>query len=122
MNVATETPFLIRRGLLESTLVPFFGEGLKTLTIDPLPRGTSDMGFSRRSTSPDPDPVATQEWRDSIRAVADQLGEDEAKRLLHATVESAKDAGVDIDVVDTPYLNTIHPEDQGSYPGDLDLE
>ena len=97
MNVATETVVSVRRRLRELLLVAFVGEGLKTLTIDPLLRGTSDMGFSRRSTSPDPDPVATQEWRDSIRAVADQLGEDEAKRLLHATVESAKDAGVDID-------------------------
>ena len=80
------------------------------------------MGFSRRSTSPDPDPVATQEWEDSIRAVAQHLGPEEAQRLLQATVASAKDAGVSIDVVETPYLNTIHPHDQGAYPGDLDTE
>src|SRR5210317_305969 len=80
------------------------------------------MGFSRRSTSPDPDPVATQEWEDSIRAVAQHLGPEEAQRLLQATVASAKGAGVSIDVVETPYLNTIHPDDQGAYPGDLDLE
>ena len=80
------------------------------------------MGFSRRSTQPDPDPVTTQEWKDSIRAVAEQLGEDEARRLLLATVETAKDHGVDIDVIDTPYLNTIHPDDQGAYPGDLAME
>ena len=80
------------------------------------------MGFARRSTQPDPDPVTTQEWRDSIRAVAEQWGEGEARRLLHATVESARDAGVDIEVVETPYLNTIHPDDQGAYPGDLAME
>ncbi len=80
------------------------------------------MGFSGRSTQPDPDPVATQEWQDSIRAVEQQLGSEEAKRLLHATLEAAKQAGVDIDVVNTPYLNSIHPDDQGAYPGDLDLE
>ena len=74
------------------------------------------MGFARRSTQPDPDPVTTQEWRDSIRAVAEQWGEEEARRLLHATVDAAKDAGVDIEVVETPYLNTIHPDDQGTYP------
>ena len=49
------------------------------------------MGFARRSTQPDPDPVTTQEWRDSIRAVAEQWGEEEARRLLHATVDAAKD-------------------------------
>ena len=80
------------------------------------------MGFSGRSTQPDPDPVATQEWQDSIRAVEQRLGSEEAKRLLHATLEAAKQAGVDIDVVNTPYLNSIHPEDQGAYPGNLDLE
>ena len=80
------------------------------------------MGFARRSTQPDPDPVTTQEWRDSIRAVAEQWGEEEARRLLHATVDAAKDAGVDIEVVETPYLNTIHPDDQGTYPGDLAME
>ncbi len=80
------------------------------------------MGFTRRSTQPDPDPVSTREWMDSIRAVKEQLGEEEARRLLHATLEAAREAGVDVDVVNTPYLNSIHPDDQGTYPGDLDLE
>ena len=80
------------------------------------------MGFRKRSTQPDPDPVSTQEWMDSIRAVQEQQGDDEARRLLQATVNAARDGGVDIDLVNTPYLNTIHPDDQGAYPGDLDLE
>ena len=37
-------------------------------------------------------------------------------------MDAAKDAGVDIEVVETPYLNTIHPDDQGTYPGDLAME
>ena len=80
------------------------------------------MGFTRRSTLPDPDPITTKEWQDSVRAVVDQLGHDEAKRLLHASIEVANDLGVGIDVVNTPYLNTIHPEDQGTFPGQLELE
>ena len=80
------------------------------------------MGFTRRSTQPDPDPVSTQEWMDSIRAVKEQLGEEEARRLLHATLSAAREVGVDVDVVNTPYLNSIHPDGQGTYPGDLDLE
>ena len=80
------------------------------------------MGFTRRSTQPDPDPVSTREWMDSIRAVKEQLGEEEARRLLHATLGAAREAGVDVDVVNTPYLNSIHPDDQGTYPGNLDLE
>ncbi|HJM55426.1 MAG TPA: pyruvate dehydrogenase (acetyl-transferring), homodimeric type [Poseidonia sp.] len=80
------------------------------------------MGFNRRSTQPDPDPVSTQEWTDSIRAVKEQLGEEEARRLLHATLGAAREIGVDVNVVNTPYLNSIHPDDQGTYPGDLVLE
>ena len=36
------------------------------------------MRFGVRGTLPDPDPVATQEWVDSILAVRDQLGDEEA--------------------------------------------
>ena len=80
------------------------------------------MGFGVRGTLPDPDPVATREWVDSILAVRDQLGDDEARRILLSTVDAARHAGVEIDVVNTPYLNTIHPESQGTYPGDLEME
>ena len=80
------------------------------------------MRFGVRGTLPDPDPVATQEWIDSILAVRNQIGEEEARRLLLSTVDAARDAGVEIDVVNTPYMNTIHPGSQGAYPGDIDLE
>ena len=80
------------------------------------------MRFGVRGTLPDPDPVATQEWVDSILAVRDQLGDEEARRLLLSTVDAARHAGVEIDVVNTPYLNSIHPENQGTYPGDLEME
>ena len=81
-----------------------------------------EMRFGVRGTLPDPDPVATQEWIDSILAVRNQIGEEEARRLLLSTVDAARDAGVEIDVVNTPYMNTLHPDQQGTYPGDLDLE
>ena len=80
------------------------------------------MGFESELNLPDPDPVATQEWIDSILAVRNQLGNDEARRLLLATVRAARENGVDIDLVNTPYVNTISPSVQGAYPGDLDLE
>ena len=44
------------------------------------------MGFGVRGTLPDPDPVATQEWVDSILAVRDQLGDEEARRILLSTI------------------------------------
>lgn len=66
--------------------------------------------------------MTTQEWRDSIRAVERAHGPEEARRLLLETVTAANDVGVDVDVVNTAYMNTVHPDDQGAYPGNLALE
>ena len=66
--------------------------------------------------------MTTQEWRDSIRAVERAHGPHEARRLLLETVAAANAAGVDVDVVNTAYMNTVHPDDQGAYPGKLALE
>ncbi len=78
--------------------------------------GDADMRFGVRDTLPDPDPVVTQEWIESILAVAEKLGDEEARRLLIATVNAAQYAGVAIDLLNTPYLNPIHPSMQGKYP------
>ena len=80
------------------------------------------MGFESDSVLPDPDPISTQEWVDSILAVQGQQGNEEARRLLLATMSAAKSAGVDIDAINSPYLNTISPSRQGTYPGNLELE
>ncbi|MBL6891763.1 MAG: pyruvate dehydrogenase (acetyl-transferring), homodimeric type [Candidatus Poseidoniaceae archaeon] len=80
------------------------------------------MGFESDSVLPDPDPISTQEWVDSILAVQGQHGNEEARRLLLATMSAAKSAGVDIDAINSPYLNTISPSRQGTYPGNLELE
>lgn len=80
------------------------------------------MGFKSDSVLPDPDPISTKEWIDSILAVQGQQGNEEARRLLLATMNAAKFAGVDIDVINTPYLNSISPNNQGAYPGDLEME
>ena len=80
------------------------------------------MGFESDSVLPDPDPISTQEWVDSILAVQGQQGNEEARRLLLATMSAAKSAGVDIDAINSPYLNTISPSKQGVYPGNLEME
>ena len=80
------------------------------------------MGFESDSVLPDPDPVSTQEWVDSILAVQGQQGNEEARRLLLATISAAKSAGVDIEAINSPYLNTISPSSQGAYPGNLEME
>tara|TARA_B100001996_G_scaffold374000_1_gene352099 strand:+ start:727 stop:3399 length:2673 start_codon:yes stop_codon:yes gene_type:complete len=80
------------------------------------------VGFESDSVLPDPDPISTQEWVDSILAVQGQQGNEEARRLLLATMSAAKSAGVDIDAINSPYLNTISPSKQGVYPGNLEME
>ena len=80
------------------------------------------MGFESDSVLPDPDPISTQEWVDSILAVQGQQGNEEARRLLLATISAAKSAGVDIEAINSPYLNTISPSSQGAYPGNLEME
>jgi len=80
------------------------------------------LGFESDSVLPDPDPITTQEWIDSILAVQGQQGNEEARRLLLATITAAKAAGVDIDAINSPYLNTISPSNQGAYPGNLEIE
>ena len=63
-----------------------------------------------RDVLPDPDPEQTLEWQEAIRAVSDALGPERAHRLLLQTIGAAKEEGIEIDVVNTPYLNTIHPQ------------
>ena len=75
-----------------------------------------------RSALPDPDPEQTLEWQEAIRAVSDALGPERARRLLLDTMVAANEEGIEMDVVNTPYLNTIHPSQQPSYPGDIEME
>ena len=75
-----------------------------------------------RNPLPDPDPEQTTEWKDSILAVNEKLGSERARRLLLDTISAANQDGIDLEVVTTPYLNTIHPSQQPKYPGDLALE
>jgi len=71
---------------------------------------------------PDEDPIQTHEWELSVKEVVEQQGAQRAERLLHSAIAAGADAGIDIDTTTTPYLNTIGPDMQGSYPGDLEME
>lgn len=71
---------------------------------------------------PDLDPTQTHEWQQSIKQVIKHQGAERANRILHSTINAAKDSGIDIDTTNTPYLNTISPDKQGNYPGDIEME
>ncbi|MBK5268234.1 MAG: pyruvate dehydrogenase (acetyl-transferring), homodimeric type [Acidimicrobiia bacterium] len=78
-------------------------------------------GFSH--ALPDSDPDETQEWIDSLDAVASARGQDRARFLMTKLLERARELNVGVPAtVSTPYVNTIPPEEQPFYPGDDFLE
>ena len=90
------------------------------------PRGSHEGNMVRRAGAhnalPDEDPIQSREWEQSVEQVIEQQGAQRAERLLHTAIAAGKDNGIDIDTTTTPYLNTISPEMQGAYPGDLEME
>ena len=58
-----------------------------------------------------------------LRLVLDGKSPQEARGLVAGVVERLRAGGLDLpDVTSTPYLNTIPPEEQPEYPGDLEME
>ena len=71
----------------------------------------------------DTDPVETREWFDYVEAVVAADGRQRMGELLDTVVDHAQDLGVSVGAgVSTPYVNTIHPEDEPELPGDPELE
>ena len=64
-----------------------------------------------------------RDWLESLDAVIDQHGLTATGRLLQELTRRAEHAGVPLPfTANTPYLNTIQPEEDPAYPGDRDLE
>ncbi|MFO0528242.1 MAG: hypothetical protein ACK52A_09100, partial [Planctomycetota bacterium] len=58
-------------------------------------------------SSPDIDPIETQEWLDSLHYVINSRGPERAKFLLTLLEARARQEGVDIPrLTNTPYINT----------------
>ncbi len=71
----------------------------------------------------DLDPRETAEWVEALDQVIDQAGPDRAAYLLDRLNGRARIAGADLPVLlNTPYVNTISPEDEVPYPGDRAME
>jgi pyruvate dehydrogenase E1 component len=71
----------------------------------------------------DPDLQETSEWIEAFDQLVDQEGPSRGAQLLAALTERARHAGVDLPVqLNTPYVNTIPPEEEEPYPGDRLLE
>src|SRR3954468_2622856 len=78
-------------------------------------------GFSHQL--PDIDPSETDEWVDSLDAVVQYQGKERARYILMKLLERARYQQVPFPAsVSTPYVNTIPPEQEPPYPGDLEVE
>ena len=110
----------------KGTIIP--GTALRAVVVlslsDSTKKGGNAMvGDGNLNSLPDSDEEETEEWCDSIIAVEQHSGPYRARFLLHETVSLAKSIGVPVgSLTNTAYVNTIHPNDQPTYPGDLNME
>jgi pyruvate dehydrogenase E1 component len=70
----------------------------------------------------DADPQETQEWVDSLDYVLEAGGPERARFLLRKVLKRARMQHLGIDVIQTPYINTISPEQEPVFQGNEELE
>jgi pyruvate dehydrogenase E1 component len=71
----------------------------------------------------DLNPQETAEWMEALDQILDEAGPDRAAYLLEQLTDRARQSGADLpNLLSTPYLNTIHPEEEVAYPGDRAME
>ncbi len=71
----------------------------------------------------DLDPQETSEWMEALDQVIDEVGPDRANYLLERLMEHAANLGVQPPLRwNTPYINTIPPEEEVAYPGNRAVE
>jgi pyruvate dehydrogenase E1 component len=81
------------------------------------------MHQKRNERVVDLNPQETAEWVESLEQVIEQAGPDRAAYLLEQLTERARAEGADLPIhLNTPYINTIRPEDEVAYPGDRAME
>jgi pyruvate dehydrogenase E1 component len=71
----------------------------------------------------DLDPAETAEWMEALDQVIDEAGPDRAAYILERLTGHAGISGAEVPALqNTPYINTIRPEDEVAYPGDRAME
>ena len=71
----------------------------------------------------DRDPQETQEWVESLDAVAQHTGRERVGFLVARVLEASRRLGVEpVLPLSTDYVNSIALEDEPAYPGDAHLE
>ncbi len=83
----------------------------------------ADIAKLLAGQSLDNDPLETREWLDAFDALLTTEGKDRARYVLQRLLEHA--AAHDVNTrtrFNTPYANTIAPQDQPPFPGDFSIE
>lgn len=88
-----------------------------------LPDSKDVVGDGYLAQTQDIDPTETAEWLDSLEYVLDSKGPARAQYLLKVLDGHARRAGVELPIAsNTPYINTIHANQQPPYPGNREIE
>jgi pyruvate dehydrogenase E1 component len=81
----------------------------------------ADQAVLQSVTGIDPDEL--QEWYESLEDVLNRHGEDKLRQLLIHLQERAYARGITLPFsANTPYINTIHRDDQPKFPGNREIE
>src|SRR3954464_6627372 len=71
----------------------------------------------------DGDAQETREWTDALSAVIAGEGRDRGHFLIEQLLDHARQQGIDLPFsANTAYVNTIAPEDEAQFPGNVDIE
>jgi len=71
----------------------------------------------------DIDPIETTEWLESLTAVIENQGSERGHYLIKQLIDQAYKQGARIPYTqNTPYINTIPPEEEAKSPGDQNIE
>jgi pyruvate dehydrogenase E1 component len=77
----------------------------------------------KRTERVDLDPQETSEWLQALDQVVEEVGPDRASYLLEQLAQRARGSGIELPIQhNTPYINTIPPDEEVPYPGDRALE
>ena len=92
-------------------------------TIDQSPKKQPSKKIPARSNGTDIDPIETKEWLDSLTAVITKDGSERAHFLLKKIIDETYKEGSNKPLTrNTPYVNTISPENEVKSPGDQNIE
>jgi len=81
----------------------------------------TDIEFKQQI--PDPNPEETREWVEALDALVRNDGNDRAQFVLRKMLKRSRMLATGMpELVQTPYINTISPEQEPRFPGDEALE